>query len=52
MIEILAPTRMCATGERVGASEATLLGMLNVMPFAYGLEVKVCLVAITGWVVL
>jgi len=40
MIEILAPTRMCATGERVGASEATLLGMLNVMPFAYGLEVK------------
>merc|ERR1719315_41678 len=40
MIEILAPTRMCATGERVGASEATLLGMLNIMPFSYGLEVK------------
>jgi len=39
-IEILSQTRMCATGEKVGASEATLLGMLNVMPFSYGLEVK------------
>lgn len=39
-IEILAQTRMCAEGERVGASEATLLSMLNVMPFSYGLEVK------------
>jgi len=39
-IEILAQTRMCQEGERVGASEATLLGMLNVMPFSYGLEVK------------
>ena len=27
-------------GERVGASEATLLGMLNVTPFTYGLEVR------------
>lgn len=39
-IEILSQTRMCADGEKVGASEATLLAMLNIMPFSYGLEVK------------
>lgn len=39
-IEILTQTRMCADGERVGASEATLLAMLNIMPFSYGLDVK------------
>jgi len=39
-IEILSQTKMCAVGERVGASEATLLGMLNIMPFSYGLAVK------------
>jgi len=31
---------MCQEGERVGASEATLLAMLNIMPFSYGLQVK------------
>jgi len=39
-IEILSQTRMCQEGERVGASEATLLAMLNIMPFSYGLQVK------------
>jgi len=39
-IEILSQTKMCIEGERVGASEATLLAMLNIMPFSYGLEVK------------
>jgi len=39
-IEILTQTRMCEEGERVGASESTLLGMLNIMPFSYGLDVK------------
>jgi len=39
-IEILAQTKMCVEGERVGASEATLLAMLNIMPFSYGLDVK------------
>jgi len=39
-IEILTQTKMCIEGERVGASEATLLAMLNIMPFSYGLEVK------------
>lgn len=39
-IEILSQTKMCSEGERVGASEATLLSMLNITPFSYGLEVK------------
>merc|ERR1711872_667456 len=39
-LEILSQTKMCIEGERVGASEATLLAMLNIMPFSYGLEVK------------
>jgi len=39
-IEILSQTKMCQEGERVGASEATLLAMLNIMPFSYGLQVK------------
>jgi len=39
-IEILSQTKMCIEGERVGASEATLLAMLNIMPFSYGLAVK------------
>merc|ERR1711872_507425 len=39
-LEILSQTRMCQEGERVGASEATLLAMLNIMPFSYGLQVK------------
>merc|ERR1712121_188317 len=39
-IEILSQTKMCVEGERVGASEATLLSMLNIMPFSYGLAVK------------
>merc|ERR1719315_340777 len=40
MIEILSQTKMCQEGERVGASEATLLAMLSIQPFSYGLEVK------------
>jgi len=39
-IEILSQTKMCQEGERVGASEATLLAMLSIQPFSYGLEVK------------
>merc|ERR1719348_1062119 len=39
-IEILGATQMCTVGERVGASESTLLTMLNITPFSYGLEIK------------
>lgn len=31
---------MIKNGERVGASEATLLNMLNISPFSYGLAIK------------
>lgn len=39
-IEIMNDVHIIKKGERVGASEATLLGMLNVTPFTYGLEVR------------
>lgn len=39
-IEIMSETQMCKEGDKVGASESTLLGMLNICPFSYGLEVK------------
>lgn len=38
LIEILSDVKVCNEGERVGASEAALLNMLNVSPFMYGLE--------------
>lgn len=39
-IEILNEMHLIVKGEKVGASEATLLGMLGVLPFHYGLVVK------------
>jgi len=39
-IEILTPVKILSTGSRVGASEAELLGMLNIMPFFYGCVVQ------------
>lgn len=39
-IEILNEMHLIVKGERVGASEATLLGMLGVLPFSYGLVIK------------
>jgi len=39
-IEILNEMHLIVKGDRVGASEATLLGMLGVLPFSYGLVVK------------
>merc|ERR1712134_16521 len=36
-IEILNEVKLLSPGDRVGASEATLLNMLNVSPFTYGL---------------
>jgi len=38
-IEILSQIHIVKKGERVGSSEATLLGKLGVKPFAYGLEI-------------
>jgi len=38
-IEILNDVHLIKKGEKVGASEATLLNMLGISPFAYGLEV-------------
>jgi len=40
MIEILNDVHLIKKGGKVGASEATLLNMLNVSPFSYGLIVK------------
>lgn len=39
-IEIVSNVHLIHDGDKVGQSEATLLQMLNVMPFAYGLVVE------------
>jgi len=39
-IEMINDVHILKAGERVGASEATLLNMLNVSPFSYGLVVE------------
>jgi large subunit ribosomal protein LP0 len=39
-IEILNSVELIRAGEKVGASEATLLGMLNISPFTFGLVVE------------
>jgi len=39
-IEIVNDVHILKAGERVGASEATLLNMLNISPFSYGLQVE------------
>jgi len=39
-IEILNDVRLIKQGDRVGASEATLLNMLNISPFTYGLLIE------------
>jgi len=39
-IEILNPVHLIKNGEKVGASEAALLNMLNITPFSYGLIVQ------------
>ena len=32
--------RLIKVGDKVGASEATLLNMLNISPFTYGLQIE------------
>lgn len=39
-IEILNEVHLIKFGEKVGASEAALLNMLNIQPFSYGLAVQ------------
>jgi large subunit ribosomal protein LP0 len=39
-IEIINDISLIKTGDKVGASEATLLNMLHISPFSYGLSVK------------
>ena len=39
-IEILNDVQLIKEGEKVGASEATLLTMLKIMPFSYGLVIQ------------
>jgi len=39
-IEIINDINLIKKGDRVGASEATLLNMLNISPFSYGLTVR------------
>ncbi|GCC20670.1 large ribosomal subunit protein uL10 [Chiloscyllium punctatum] len=38
-IEILSDVQLIKVGDKVGASEATLLNMLNISPFSYGLVI-------------
>ena len=38
-VEIVAPVSLVKEGEKVGASEATLLAKLGIKPFSYGLIV-------------
>jgi len=39
-IEILSDVGLIKTGDKVGASEATLLNMLNISPFSFGLLIQ------------
>lgn len=39
-IEIINDVPILRTGDKVGASEATLLNMLNISPFSYGLQIE------------
>ncbi|XP_067861673.1 large ribosomal subunit protein uL10 [Heptranchias perlo] len=39
-IEILSDVQLIKIGDKVGASEATLLNMLNISPFSYGLVIR------------
>ena len=39
-IEITTDVRVCEAGSKVGASEATLLNMLNISPFTYGMSIS------------
>jgi len=39
-IEMINDVHILKEGDRVGASEATLLNMLNISPFSYGLQVQ------------
>merc|ERR1711887_174801 len=41
-IEIVTPVHLLKPGDKVGASEATLLNMLKISPFSYGLKVEAC----------
>lgn len=38
-VDIVSPHMLLKVGDKVGSSEATLLQMLNIKPFAYGLKV-------------
>jgi len=37
-VEILSDLKLCSKGKKIGTSEATLLQMLNIKPFTYGLK--------------
>lgn len=39
-VEILNDVKLLETGDKVGASEAALLNMLNISPFSYGLVIE------------
>ncbi|OLL26447.1 60S acidic ribosomal protein P0 [Neolecta irregularis DAH-3] len=39
-IEIISQVHICQAGNKVGPSEATLLNMLNISPFTYGMTVE------------
>lgn len=39
-IEMLSDVKLITAGDRVGASEATLLNMLKISPFFYGLQIQ------------
>ena len=39
-IEIVSDVALIAVGDKVGASESTLLNLLNISPFSYGLVVE------------
>lgn len=39
-IEIMNDAKLFSTGDKVGASEATLLNMLKISPFTYGLKIE------------
>jgi len=41
-IEIVSPVNLLQVGDKVGQSESTLLNMLKISPFTYGLKITAC----------
>ena len=48
-VEIAADVQLIQEGNKVGASEATLLAKLGIKPFSYGLVIRQVLLSVRSW---